>query len=117
MSKLIGVKASVYNKHINCLNNRERFSKERQHLVEVYSLEKSLVDRVIDNMLNISTKNKNEIEANEETIPDYNFEKDMIYSYQDFKDELIYDGMFELSSLISLYDFYSLFSPYYCPAF
>jgi hypothetical protein len=117
MSKLIQVKASVYKKHMDCLNNRQqRFSKERNHLAEVYCLEKSLVDRVMDNMLNVN-KHTNEVVINEEMIPDYNYEKEMLYSYQDFKDELMYDGMFELSKMLSLHDFYSLFSPYYCPAF
>lgn len=117
MSKFISVKASVYKKHMDRLNKKQqRFSKERKHLVEVYSLEKSLVDKVIDSMLN-KTNDINDVEVNEEMIPDYNYEKDMIYSYQDFKDELIYDGMFELASIVRLNDFYSLFSMYYCPAF
>lgn len=117
MSKFIRVKASLYKKYIDKVNNKmERFAAEREHLINVYSLEPSLVNSVIDNMLNIS-KYKEDIEINEDMVPDYNYEKEMMYAYQDFKDELVYDGMFELSNRIRLSDFYLLFSRYYCPVF
>lgn len=100
------------------INKRKhRLEKEKQYLMEVYNLE----EYIVDNVIKILKGNKavNFTSDNEENsyLPDYEYEKQMLESLEEFKTELIYDGMFELANAIKYHHFMYLFSPYYNPCF
>lgn len=113
------MKARFYKRHIDSVNKKKiRLSIERDHLINVYNISPYLVDDVINSLKGIKIINNYvEIDKEKELYPDYNYEKEMLYSFEEFKTELIYDEMEDLASIISLEHFYHLFSPGYIPSF
>ena len=108
------IKGSFYKKHIDNINGREiRFYKERKHMIDTYGLEEELVNIIFDNWDTCIIPN---IDPGE-YMPDYNYEKDMLKSLEEFKRELIYDGYYDLANIIKLHHFYSFFSFWYYPKF
>lgn len=74
--------------------------------------------KVFDNFYNINTNTEDVyITSDKEYCPDYAYEKDMLKSFEEFKDELVYDGFNNLSRMIRLSHFYLLFQYGYNPCF
>jgi len=115
------IKGSFYKNYIDKVNNKQcSFHKERKHIKEIYQVPDNIVDCVFDNFYNIEKVLKdNEYKeyAGKEYLPDYNYENEMMELFEDFKNELMYDGFYDLSKLIKLSHFYFLFQEGYIPCF
>jgi hypothetical protein len=112
------VKGRTYLTVDKVINKRKkRLEEEKQYLINVYNLEQELVNNVIENLK--GNKQLDLVSVNEENyyIPDYNYEKEMLDCFEEFKTELVYDGMSDLANSIKYHHFMYLFSPYYNPCF
>ena len=117
---MLKIKGSFYKHYLDKLNNKhDSFYKERLHLQDTYNIDKNTVDKVFDNFYNIINTNAEDvyITPEKEYCPDYAYEKDMLKSFEEFKDELVYDGFNNLSRMIRLSHFYLLFQYGYNPCF
>jgi hypothetical protein len=112
------MKGSFYKKYTDTLNNKtQSFNNERKHLIENYKVSEQIVNEVFDNFYKIEEVTKTKSYKDKEYWPDYSYEKEMLYSFEEFKTELVYDGFYDLSKLIKLSHFYLLFQEGYVPCF
>jgi len=110
------IKGSFYKKYCDAVNNkRPSFYKEKKHLKETYNIDDDIVETVFNNFYNL--KDVVSMLEPTDTVPDYNYEKEMLYAFEEFKTELVYDGYLDLSKLITLTHFYLLFQVGYNPCF
>ena len=112
------VKGRTYlavNKAINKRTNR--FEEEKKYLIDTYNLEEDVVNNEMQNLRRNKPLDFEPVNEDNSYLPDYYYEKEMTDSLEEFKTELIYDGMFELANSIRLPHFFHLFSPYYNPYF
>ena len=117
---MLKIKGSFYKQYLDKINNKhEPFYKERLHLQNTYNIDKDTLDKVFDNFYNIINTNKDDlyISTDKEYCPDYAYEKDMLKSFEEFKEELVYDGYLDLARMVSLSHFYLLFQYGYNPCF
>lgn len=117
---MLKIKGSFYKQYLDKINHKhEPFYKERLYLQNTYNIDKTTIDKVFDNFYNIVNTNKDDlyITTDKEYYPDYVYEKDMLKSFEEFKEELVYDGYLDLSRTISLSHFYLLFQYGYNPCF
>lgn len=98
------------------INKKERFSNEREHLISTYSIDPLLVEDVISNLISGYNYFKNDVTISDDT-PDYYYEQEMLGCFEEFKEELVYDGFHDFSKIVTLNHFYRLFSPSYNPFF
>lgn len=112
------IKFRTLKQHLDKLNKKDRFSNEREHLISTYSIDPLLVNDVISNL----TSSYNYFENDDYTkytaeMSDFYYEEDMLTWFDEFREELVYDGFEVFSKLITLNHFYRLFSPSYHPIF
>lgn len=104
-------------KHLDNLNKKERFSNERKHLISTYSIDPLLVEDVISNLTSSYNYFTNDDIIKSDEMPDFYYEQEMLEWFEEFKEELVYDGFVDFSKLITLNHFYRLFSSSYNPIF
>lgn len=108
------IKGSFFKNHLDQINGKQKkFYNERKHMINTYGIEEELVNAIFDNWDKCILANIEPGDYN----PDYKYEKDMLDSFEEFKNELIYDGYYDLARIIKLHHFYSFFSFFYYPQF
>jgi hypothetical protein len=111
------IKFKTLKQHLDKLNKKERFSSEREHLIYTYSIDPLLVNDVISNLTFGYNYFENDDISKYNEIPDFYYEQEMLTWFEEFKEELVYDGFEDFSKIVTLNHFYRLFSPSYIPIF
>jgi hypothetical protein len=111
------IKFRILKQHLDKLNKKERFSNERKHLISTYSIDPLLVNDVISNLTSSYNYFENDDFTKYTEIPDFYYEEEILMWFDEFREELVYDGFEDFSKLITLNHFYRLFSPSYTPIF
>lgn len=111
------IKFKTLKKHLDILNKKERFSNEREHLISTYSIDPLLVNDVLSNLTSSYNYFENDDSSKYNEMPDYYYEQEMLRWFEEFKEELVYDGFEDFSKIVTLNHFYRLFSPSYNPIF
>jgi GTP1/Obg family GTP-binding protein len=110
------LKFKTLKQHLDKLNKKDRFSNEREHLIYTYSIDPLLVNDVISNLTSSYNYFTNDLPEYDE-LPDFYYEQEMLEWFEEFKEELVYDGFEDFSKIVTLSHFYRLFSPSYNPIF
>lgn len=111
------IKLKILKQNLDKINKKERFSNEREHLISTYSIDPLLVNDVISNLISGYNYFENDDITKSDEIPDFYYEKEMLGLFEEFKEELVYDGFYYFSKIVTLNHFYRLFSPSYNPLF